>query len=149
MTSWPTDRGSYVLVIRLQEPVELVAGRLGRFRLEPGLYAYTGSARGPGGLRARLSRHLRPEKRPHWHVDYLTEMLPIAAVHCRVADESLECLWVPRLLALPGASAPVIGFGSSDCRAGCPAHLIRLPCDFEPKQLPQILEPDVVLSSPA
>ena len=35
------------------------------------------------------------------------------------------------LLELPGASVPVPGFGSSDCRA-CPAHLVALPAGFDP-----------------
>ncbi|MBM4458990.1 MAG: hypothetical protein FJ011_14725 [Chloroflexi bacterium] len=29
--------------------------------------------------------------------------------------------------------------GSSDCREGCPAHLIRLPDDFELGRLPHLL----------
>jgi len=28
------------------------------------------------------------------------------------------------LLKIPGVSSPVKGFGSSDCRSGCPAHLL-------------------------
>jgi Uri superfamily endonuclease len=28
---------------------------------------------------------------------------------------------------MKGVTAPVPGFGSSDCRAGCKAHLYRLP----------------------
>ena len=40
--------------------------------LAPGCYVYAGSARGPGGIRARVRRHLRPDKTPHWHIDQVT-----------------------------------------------------------------------------
>ena len=36
----------------------------------------------------------------------------------------LECVWSQALLELPGASAPVRGFGASDCHSGCEAHLV-------------------------
>ena len=51
----------------------------------------------------------------------------------------LECTWVKRLLALLGASAPAPGFGSSDCRNGCPAHLVRLPDGLKQAELEEIL----------
>jgi len=35
-----------------------------------------------------------------------------------------ECTLNRRFLEAPGASVPVRGFGSSDCIAGCPAHLV-------------------------
>jgi Uri superfamily endonuclease len=44
-------------------PIALPAGR----------YLYCGSAKGPGGLKARLSRHMRRGKSVRWHVDQLTE----------------------------------------------------------------------------
>lgn len=34
-----------------------------------------------------------------------------------------------------GATMPVAGFGSSDCRR-CPAHLVGLPRDFIPRSRP-------------
>jgi Uri superfamily endonuclease len=107
----------------------VTAGRLGVIALEPGTYAYVGSAHGPGGLRARVLRHLRRDKPLRWHIDYLTIALPVAHVVVATGDERFECAWVRRLLAEPGACAAVSGFGSSDCREKCPAHLVRLPCD--------------------
>ncbi len=41
-----------------------------------------------------------------------------------------ECDLLARVLDIPGASVPVPGFGSSDCRA-CPAHLVTLPDDLD------------------
>jgi len=41
--------------------------------LEPGVYFYIGSARGPGGALARIVRHLSRGKRVWWHIDKLLE----------------------------------------------------------------------------
>ena len=132
--------GTYVLILSLAVPLALTVGRLGTFTLAPGRYAYVGSAHGPGGLRARVNRHLRQEKRLHWHIDYLTAALPIQHVYAVASAQKLECAWVRRLLALPGASVPIPGFGSSDCHEGCPAHLVRLPDDYGLEQLENALE---------
>lgn len=119
----PGKTGSYALLIRLTRRLRDEIGALGKIELPAGDYLYLGSAYGPGGLRARLRRHLRAEKRRHWHVDYLTgsgEIIEIVAV-----PGGRECDLVARLLACRGVSIPVAGFGSSDCRR-CRAHLLAL-----------------------
>ncbi len=127
--------GTYLLQLHAAEPVALTVGGLGAFTLPAGIYVYAGSAHGAGGLAARLARHLRAEKRRHWHIDALTAALPVVAVWTMASRERLECVWVQGVLAA-GASAPIRGFGSSDCRAGCPAHLLRL--SVEPGNLPAL-----------
>ena len=79
-----------------------------KITLTAGQYAYVGSAHGPGGLRARVGRHLRTEKSLQWHIDYLTAALPVMHVITVAVTNGarLECTWVKRLLALNGASAP-------------------------------------------
>lgn len=132
----PAVSGAYGLVIALSRPVappvRLAASR-GVGALAPGLYVYCGSARGPGGLRARIRRHLATTKRSRWHVDSLT--LVAAEVWALPLPGATECALVAALLAdsskrRRGADAlsvriPVPGFGASDCRA-CPAHLLAL-----------------------
>jgi Uri superfamily endonuclease len=137
----PATPGAYVLLLTANAPVVLNTPRFGKLTLAAGHYAYVGSAHGPGGLRARVGRHLRAVKPLHWHIDYLTAALPARHVITVVVTDGarLECTWVKRLLALPGASAPAPGFGSSDCRNGCPAHLIRLPDGLKPAKLEEIL----------
>jgi Uri superfamily endonuclease len=122
----PPLPGTYALLIRVAEPIEITPGRLGTFRLARGWYVYVGSARGPGGLAARVGRHLRPasQKRLRWHIDYLTAQVPVSQVVWVMGSERKECVWARRLLALPGASASIPRFGAADC--ACPAHLIRL-----------------------
>jgi histidyl-tRNA synthetase len=99
---------------------------LGQVILPPGAYLYLGSAHGPGGLPARLRRHLSADKRPHWHVDRLTAAGTVERIF--VLPNGRECDLVDRALKLPAAHVPVAGFGSSDCRR-CPAHLIAVPRD--------------------
>jgi len=119
----PDQPGTYALILRLPHPATLDVGRLGRFQFPAGWYAYAGSARGPGGLAARISRHLRSPKPLRWHVDYLRAYAWPVAVWYTVGAGKRECAWAKALARLPGASAPIPRFGASDCR--CPTHLIH------------------------
>ncbi len=120
--------GAYVLVIELGAPFALEVASLPRAALPAGRYAYCGSAYGPGGLKARIGHHLRVEKAVRWHVDHLTRAGRV--VDAQAVPGGRECDLFARVLEAPGASVPVPGFGSSDCRA-CPAHLVALPDDFD------------------
>lgn len=119
------EKGSYLLGISLDESVALTVGRLGRFAFPSGYYVYVGSARGPGGLSARLARHRRREKRLQWHVDYLLARARLVEVWTVVSDQRLECAWAQAVMGLTGAQVPVPRFGASDCR--CLAHLVYFP----------------------
>ncbi len=120
--TWP-DAGVYQLHIRVPCAVELVIGGLGRCHFRAGLYVYTGRA--ARGLRLRVRRHLRSDKQLRWHIDYL-----LAGAGCRVtrivlasSDPEDEC---PVNQALAPAGMAVAGFGASDCRSRCGAHLVLL-----------------------
>ena len=82
--------------------------------LEPGLYAYIGSAYGPGGLRARLGRHLRPEKKLRWHIDQISTNTLDKFAYGWTGGK--ECDLRASLDANCPAAYPLPGFGSSDCR---------------------------------
>ncbi|WP_409348396.1 GIY-YIG nuclease family protein [Natronorarus salvus] len=116
----PVTGGTYTLLIALGERAEIEVGALGAHLLEPGWYAYTGSAFGPGGF-SRVERHrelARGERVVrHWHVDALLchEGSRIEGV-VRSPDADVECT-VAR--ALPDAG--IAGFGASDC--SCRSHL--------------------------
>lgn len=101
--------------------------RLGNPALEPGIYVYAGSAFGPGGIRARVGRHLRADKKPHWHIDHLSSRAD--CIDVKTYPGGRECDLVAVLCA-DGATVPVAGFGSSDCR-DCAAHLVRLAAGFQ------------------
>ena len=93
------------------------------FVVPPGWYVYAGNARGRGGIRGRVKRHLRRGKPPHWHVDRLTEAAETMVAIAFAGGD--ECMLVQALLARPRFHAPVAGFGSTDCRV-CPAHLLTV-----------------------
>ncbi len=124
---FPSAAGSYVVHFWLERAVEIGVGRLGVLLFPAGHYYYCGSAHGPGGLAARLSRHGRAEKRLHWHIDYFSAVAQLQDVHYRIEEpgaRGLECWISARLARLPGARHPAPGFGARDCRAGCVAHLV-------------------------
>ena len=132
----PAGPGAYLLALRLEAPLALAIAHLGSPTLGPGTYLYAGSARGPGGIRARVARHARAKKRPHWHIDRLTmaaRLLGVAGFPDRA-----ECALIARLRSHPGVSVPVAGFGASDCRR-CPAHLLRLAAGIDLAALLAIL----------
>lgn len=113
------DRGTYILVIVVEQELRLTIGRLGTVDFPRGHYLYVGSAL--RNLRARLSRHLRREKRIHWHIDLLLEHARVVEVWYRPGGERLECAWARALIGAPGLVPWGRRFGASDCR--CPTHL--------------------------
>jgi Uri superfamily endonuclease len=116
VTAVGAARGSYVLLMSLQEECDITVGRLGNIRFACGYYAYVGSAL--GGFRSRLNRHLSTGKKPHWHIDYLLEKAILDAIITGESSEKTECT-IALELARQFSSVP--GFGASDCRCG--SHL--------------------------
>ncbi len=116
------EPGTYALLMHNESRVTVSVGRLGHIKIEPGYYIYVGSAFGPGGVRARISRHLRMEKNFHWHIDYLREILyPYGAWYTH-DKERLEHRWAQVLSKTDGRYS-VKGFGCSDCK--CFSHLFH------------------------
>ena len=113
--------GTYALVLRATQQKNVQVGRLGKLAMQQGFYVYIGSALGPGGLKARVGRHLRPAARPHWHIDYLRRETEWVAVWYAYVVSRRECAWADAFSNLRGSKIPLFGFGSSDCR--CSAHL--------------------------
>ncbi len=111
-------KGTYVLIIENSRDKEIEIGKLGRIGFKRGFYAYVGSAL--SGLEQRIERHLRREKRLHWHIDYLLTD-PDVKVTCTIYKESTkreECEIAARLQMQFEA---ISGFGCSDCK--CESHL--------------------------
>ena len=130
------EKGGYVLLLRLKESNEIRIGRLGVIRFDSGYYAYIGSAM--GGLRQRISRHLRDEKKRHWHIDYLLEKASVSNVIVCQSYNKIEC-------SIAGEIARefkvVTGFGSSDCKCG--GHLYYSPFDFGNKIMRKLKSKDL------
>jgi Uri superfamily endonuclease len=117
--------GTYALILENARPARLAVGRLGSIELRPGFYVYVGSALGPGGLQARVGRHLVPSRAVHWHIDYLKRAAHILEVWYVLDSVRREHAWAKALGGLAGASIAMPGFGASDCR--CAAHLFHFP----------------------
>lgn len=126
VNSLPEDFGTYALHLRLSEGKNIRIGRLGQFVFPGGEYIYLGSAFGPGGIRARLGRHLRGNGKLHWHIDYLRSAARIKGFWYSMDVHNLECQMSQDLALLPEAFIPAPGLGASDCRLGCKAHLVAL-----------------------
>lgn len=99
--------------------MEITVGALGKQRFPAGHYVYTGSAR--RNLEARIRRHLARDKRLRWHIDYLLDRPGVRILEVTTSDRP-ECAWNQSLRGI----IPVPGFGASDCRKGCGAHLVYL-----------------------
>lgn len=114
----PAVSGAYVLVVALTRPLTITICGATR-TLGAGRYLYCGSAYGPGGLRARIARHLRSAKPIRWHIDRLTTCGKVRGAW--IFPDGEECTLARSLAHLP---APVPGFGSSDC-PNCRSHLFH------------------------
>ena len=115
----PSSGGTYIVLVELAAPTTITIGKLGDLSLIAGVYAYVGSAHGPGGLAARLRRYAVGPRRLHWHIDYLLEKVELIGAIFRADAERRECSWA--CWVANHAQGRVPGFGSSDCR--CASHL--------------------------
>jgi len=118
----PAEPGAYLLLLRLARARRLSIGAAGERRLEPGWYLYAGSARGPGGLAARVGRHLRGPGRVRWHVDHLRQVMSARGAWVRPGGDSCAAL---AEIVSAGVGQTVPGIGASDC-PNCASHVIRL-----------------------
>jgi Uri superfamily endonuclease len=111
-------KGTYCLIIRLKKNSQIKVGKKGEMEFKSGYYVYVGSAL--NSLEARIKRHLRDEKKLFWHVDYLLEVkdAEINDVQFVLSDVKLECKIASQISK---NSAPISGFGCSDCK--CDSHL--------------------------
>ena len=115
--------GGYVLLLRLERHERIQVGKLGAFDFPAAHYLYFGSAL--GGIASRIQRHQSPQKKLHWHIDYLTGAARVEQAWWVAGRERWECLWAQTALVIPEMAVPAAGFGSSDCR--CPTHLGQAP----------------------
>lgn len=109
-------KGSYILVIELKTEKKINIGKLGKIYFKPGFYFYVGSAL--NGLEQRIDRHIRYEKKLHWHIDYLLKYGEIKEVYYKEGTSKDECK-ISQNLAQVFPS--IQDFGCSDCK--CSSHL--------------------------
>ncbi len=115
------EPGIYTLILSLPQAGQIKVGSLGVIDFAAGFYSYTGSARGPGGLK-RVDRHIKVlqgiKTTRRWHIDYLLPHTSFADVFFTITTQDLECTIAKamgkRLMSVPR-------FGCTDCR--CQTHL--------------------------
>ena len=109
-------KGSYLLLIELKKDREISVGKLGKILFNKGFYAYVGSAL--NGLEQRIQRHIRNEKKIHWHIDYLLRRCDIKETYYKEGIDREECKISQNFEKY---FSSISGFGCSDCK--CDSHL--------------------------
>ncbi len=109
-------KGTYLLVMTLPDDTSLTVGRRGVIHFQKGCYAYVGSAF--NGLEQRIQRHLRTDKKTHWHIDYLLPFTEIVEIFYKENTQREECRLAQTLYR---NFTNIPGFGCSDC--ACTSHL--------------------------
>lgn len=112
-------KGTYCLLVSLKTDQIIEIGKKGEINFNKGYYVYVGSAM--NSLEGRIRRHLRKEKKLHWHVDYLLNNSKAEIVDVYLSDNEIkhECD-VANYIA--GNGIEIKDFGCSDCK--CNSHLI-------------------------
>jgi len=109
-------KGSYILLVELKENKNIQIGKLGNVTFEKGFYVYAGSAL--NGLEQRVNRHLRNNKKKHWHIDYLLTHGKIVDIFYKENDAKEECNFAKKF---EEKLTHTPNFGCSDCNCG--SHL--------------------------
>ncbi len=113
----PKKGGGYVIILYVEKTIWINLFKK-LVKIEPGFYAYVGSACGPGGLRARILRHLKRSKKIRWHIDRITSNVSAKAVRVIYSDKVQGNLFERRVsscLFSKGLNY-IERFGSSDDR---------------------------------
>jgi len=120
-------QGAYILTLQVQRSIVLTIGALGQCRIPAGRYFYVGSA--SRGVDQRVARHRRLAEsktgKIHWHIDYLLTHPNVRLIQTQALHWSNECAVSLQIASTGSVSTPVLKFGSTDCKAGCQAHLYR------------------------
>jgi Uri superfamily endonuclease len=124
------EPGIYTLMLSLPCAQKITVGSLGVIDFAGGFYSYTGSARGPGGLK-RIDRHIRVlegiKKTRRWHIDYLLPHAGFLEAFVTKTSLDLECRIAD---AIGKRLMPVPGFGCSDCRRISHLHYSPALCEM-------------------
>ena len=115
----------YLLVIYNPGEKIIRVGSLGLIRFHAGCYVYIGS--GGRNVYKRVSRHFHRDKRLHWHIDYLTKMIPPMEAYLvkdKISEEELSMVMARKYRYIKG-------FGSSDKRSISHLFYIGPICDID------------------
>ena len=112
-------KGNYILVMSLEKTTNQIIPKFGNVCLLPGYYFYCGSA----GLKSRITRHLNSNSKLFWHIDYIKYLMDFLEVWYQIQSEKNECSFSHFFSKQENAVIAIQGFGASDCKNKCNAHL--------------------------
>ena len=120
-------KGTYILLIFLQNETRIRIGSLGSLTFHKGYYLYVGSAMGSKSstsLENRVKRHISEShrKKLFWHIDYFlaSDLSVLIKIYLIPSLIRLECVLAGEILSV--CDNNIKGFGSSDCF--CSSHLL-------------------------
>ncbi len=116
--------GIYILEFFVVIPFNISHKRFQNIQFQTGYYYYVGSAQ--KNFEQRIKRHLKLDKKLHWHIDYFTtnENTDIKNVYFfKKAPHSFECELTSQLQNKFNLKHLAKGFGNSDCSI-CESHLL-------------------------
>lgn len=119
------NSGIYVIEFWAKNDFSLGIKKYAENFFSKGYYYYSGSAQ--KNFRERLSRHLRLNKKVHWHIDHLTtdqnfEIKSILILN--EAPKEFECKIIESFLGNDKVEQSILGFGNGDCST-CRTHLLN------------------------
>lgn len=110
---------TYILILQLKRDLSINIGCFGLINFKKGYYIYTGSAR--RNVNLRVERHLKKEKKLHWHIDYLTNNKSFEIKLVYLIENYEECE-ISKIF-YQNNFIFIERFGSSDCK--CKSHLFH------------------------
>ena len=129
------DRGSYLLILKVEKAKRVNVGSLGNLFFRKGFYIYVGSAM--ANLSKRMERHRRLIKRHHWHIDELRRVAEFHACLAIRSSDRLECEVAGAISEIAEWEVP--GFGSTDCL--CETHLFGMASNpLESREFQKMLQ---------
>ena len=120
-------KGVYVLIIEIPQNITIDVGAMKDKDFSKGQWVYIGSAQGTAStnLENRLKRHFSKKKKIHWHIDYLLDnQVILKDAILTYTNEKKECQLVQTLIRTLNFEWGPPGFGASDCKSKCAAHLL-------------------------
>lgn len=108
---------TYILILKLKRDLSIGIGSLGIQNFKKGYFIYIGS--GKRNINLRILRHIKKEKRLHWHIDYLTRDENFIIKKVYLIRDFSECK-LAEFFSLNNFYY-IKNFGSSDCK--CKSHL--------------------------
>jgi len=141
----PTDNsGIYILELFAKNNLTFNHKKFGHIKLPNGYFYYIGSAQ--KNLEQRIKRHVKKEKKLHWHIDYLTckrstKLKSIFIIKNR--KKEYECKLVNEMQKIFYLKSLIKNFGNSDC-TNCDSHLLYSRNSIDYNQLCSLYQSTVL-----